>query len=468
MNFEKLANRPCGRFIATVVASCILSLPAHALVLTVQPEQPTLQSSCLAFGAGGFDPVLPFMGLFYRNLPDFDLAPGDTLAFDLSAVNDADVEIDIEIAEWDPVSLEPGPFTKIVSNTQTPANPRGDAIFGNYELQFEVEAPFSFSALGLVLRFSNPSPEYAQDASCTQVGVTAIPLDDTSNLFGGAFYGDADGLPPWSNLDFDNSLNNGFQITTIERVSIDSKIKSTSGKVLTEAAVGDNVVFRVLVDNETQTDATGVEVMNTLPPEVEFLGTTTTPSAGAVFDAGPPATITWTVGALAAGAGARLDIDAAINFEAAGKTLTNSAEITKSDDPLPSGAGTAARIDIAEFGRDILANGGDGNCFIATAAYGSYLAPEVRELRRVRDQWLLTNRAGRAFVRWYYRVSPPVAARLRDHAGARFIVRLALSPIVYALKYPILAASITLACVGLLTAASRRRRPLRRQPESRL
>ena len=43
------------------------------------------------------------------------------------------------------------------------------------------------------------------------------------------------------------------------------------------------------------------------------------------------------------------------------------------------------------------------------AAYGHADAPEVEALRRFRDRRLLTNRPGTAFVRLYYRLSPPIA-----------------------------------------------------------
>jgi hypothetical protein len=62
-------------------------------------------------------------------------------------------------------------------------------------------------------------------------------------------------------------------------------------------------------------------------------------------------------------------------------------------------------------------------CFIATACYGSAHAPEVDVLRRFRDRVLLPRPAGRAFVAWYYRTSPPVAAYLTVHPFARRLVR---------------------------------------------
>ncbi|MEK7309491.1 MAG: CFI-box-CTERM domain-containing protein [Planctomycetota bacterium] len=73
-------------------------------------------------------------------------------------------------------------------------------------------------------------------------------------------------------------------------------------------------------------------------------------------------------------------------------------------------------------------------CFIATAAYGTPMAQEVKTLRTFRDQRLLTNPAGRAFVRTYYTVSPPIANFIAKRPYLRYITRQMLRPIVWAVK----------------------------------
>jgi hypothetical protein len=72
----------------------------------------------------------------------------------------------------------------------------------------------------------------------------------------------------------------------------------------------------------------------------------------------------------------------------------------------------------------------NGNCFIATAAFGSPLASQVGVLRKFRDSFLMSSRTGRNFVSYYYKQSPSLAKKLAAHEGARFFVRLFLYPLV--------------------------------------
>jgi hypothetical protein len=74
--------------------------------------------------------------------------------------------------------------------------------------------------------------------------------------------------------------------------------------------------------------------------------------------------------------------------------------------------------------------GGGGGCFIATAAYGSYMEPHVVVLRDFRDGFLLTNAVGKLFVGLYYAYSPPVADFIANHDTLRALVRWSLLPVV--------------------------------------
>ena len=47
-----------------------------------------------------------------------------------------------------------------------------------------------------------------------------------------------------------------------------------------------------------------------------------------------------------------------------------------------------------------------GGCYIATAVYGDYSAPEVVSFRKYRDKVLLNRFVGRLFVRTYYAIGP--------------------------------------------------------------
>jgi hypothetical protein len=69
-------------------------------------------------------------------------------------------------------------------------------------------------------------------------------------------------------------------------------------------------------------------------------------------------------------------------------------------------------------------------CFIATAAYGSKLAPAVTLLRQFRDTRLLTNKPGQAFVNFYYTNSPSIAKAIGENEILKLLVRVLLLPII--------------------------------------
>ena len=78
------------------------------------------------------------------------------------------------------------------------------------------------------------------------------------------------------------------------------------------------------------------------------------------------------------------------------------------------------------------------SCFIATAAMGGYLNPEVNELRLFRDQSLLSGPwkfIGTPLVSCYYKISPPIADVISKNSLCRVLVRtLLIKPIAKAIR----------------------------------
>ena len=73
---------------------------------------------------------------------------------------------------------------------------------------------------------------------------------------------------------------------------------------------------------------------------------------------------------------------------------------------------------------------GSKRCFIATAVYGDFKAPEVIILRNWRDRVLSTNTLGRLAIEFYYRTSPPIARYLASHPRLSAHVRKLLNEFV--------------------------------------
>lgn len=93
----------------------------------------------------------------------------------------------------------------------------------------------------------------------------------------------------------------------------------------------------------------------------------------------------------------------------------------------------------------------EDECFIATAAFGSKFDWPVTLLRHFRDQYMLTNPLGTAFVNFYYQNSPPIAATIASSQPLKILVRLLLAPViagVYLIYHPV----ILVAALFLLTA----------------
>ncbi len=92
-----------------------------------------------------------------------------------------------------------------------------------------------------------------------------------------------------------------------------------------------------------------------------------------------------------------------------------------------------------EFAKEItnVKSGNGGGCLIATAAYGSELAPQVQQLREIRDNSLLNTESGTVFMKtfneFYYSFSPTIADYERENPVFKEAVKLAITPMISSL-----------------------------------
>ena len=79
-----------------------------------------------------------------------------------------------------------------------------------------------------------------------------------------------------------------------------------------------------------------------------------------------------------------------------------------------------------------------GGCLIATAAFGSELAPQVQQLRELRDNSILSTKSGLAFMsgfnQLYYTFSPTIADFERESPIFKETVKLAITPLLTSLS----------------------------------
>jgi len=78
-----------------------------------------------------------------------------------------------------------------------------------------------------------------------------------------------------------------------------------------------------------------------------------------------------------------------------------------------------------------------GGCLIATAAYGSEMAPQVQVLREIRDNKVMSTELGASFMtgfnQFYYSFSPVIADYERENPLFKEAVKLGLTPLVSSL-----------------------------------
>ena len=92
---------------------------------------------------------------------------------------------------------------------------------------------------------------------------------------------------------------------------------------------------------------------------------------------------------------------------------------------------------VMKDGKCVAEKSGGGGCLIATAAFGSEMAPQVQFLREIRDGTVMSTQSGTAFMtgfnQFYYSFSPYVADYERENPVFKEAVKITLTPLLTSL-----------------------------------
>jgi len=117
------------------------------------------------------------------------------------------------------------------------------------------------------------------------------------------------------------------------------------------------------------------------------------------------------------------------NVEVAGEAFTETKKV--GGPPTPADESICGEGTVMKDGKCVAAEKG-GGCLIATAAFGSELAPQVQQLRELRDSTLLQTTSGSAFMlgfnQIYYSFSPTIADWERENPVFKEAVKIVITP----------------------------------------
>ena len=124
------------------------------------------------------------------------------------------------------------------------------------------------------------------------------------------------------------------------------------------------------------------------------------------------------------------------NVEEEGEIITETKTIESSSEPDSSVCGTGT---VMKDGKCVaVETPSGGGCLIATATFGSELAPQVQQLRELRDNTLLQTESGSAFMsgfnQFYYSFSPTIADWERQNLIFKEAVKIGITPLLTSLS----------------------------------